>query len=427
MNLDQDERELRATLRRQADTIDVPGDFAPAALVRRRRDQRAKAAIGAVAAAAVVAVAVPTLWSTQGPGPTPAPALPTSTTSIPSPSSSVPSPVPTTPPTTPAGTESPPAGTASPSGAVATRGAAYALDDTIRFGDTVLRLEKGTVVESFAVLANGGFVLQSHLSTGSSNSEMEILSPTGSTVRAVGQSGTYAVSPDGTRVLVKSGSADTVVVYAADGTVVGERQDAREVGAVVGDVAYLTGDASQGSLEWDVATGQTRKLPAHLVAVSPDRTRAALQWFVATDAMDDVCWAVVDLTKPTFPRTIERCGAGENPTSFMPTAFSANGTYLVGSHYVDGGFWFSAGVVRVADGQVILGGSGGDVVSGWTWHLDADESTFRISRNTSEPLSPATSNTLQACSLSMECTEAQPRVDLFDRGGLTEARYVVPR
>ena len=235
------------------------------------------------------------------------------------------------------------------------------------------------------------------------------------------------MSPDGTRVLVKSGSANTVVVYAADGTVVGQRQDAREVGAVVGDVAYLTGDASEGSLEWDVATGQTRKLPAHLVAVSPDRTRAALQWFVATDAMDDVCWAVVDLTKPTFPRTIERCGAGENPTSFMPTAFSANGTYLVGSHYVDGGFWFSAGVVRVTDGQVILGGNGDQVVSGWTWHLDADESTFRISRNTSEPLSPATSNTLQACSLSMECTDAQPPVDLSDRGGLTEPRYVVPR
>ena len=54
MNIDQDERELRATLRRQADMVDVPGDFAPAALVRRRRDQRAKAAIAAVAAAAVV-------------------------------------------------------------------------------------------------------------------------------------------------------------------------------------------------------------------------------------------------------------------------------------------------------------------------------------------------------------------------------------
>jgi hypothetical protein len=423
MNIDQDERELRATLLRQADTVDVPGDFAPAALARRRRDQRAKAAFGAVAAAAVVAIAVPTLWSAQGPGPSPAPALPTSTTAIPSPSSSVP----TSEPTTPAGAERPPATTAPPAGAVATRGTAYALDDTIRFADTVVRLEKGTVVESFAVLANGGFVLQSHLSTGSSNSEMEILSPAGRTVRAMGQSGTFVVSPDGTRVLGKSGSANTVVFYAADGTVLGQRQDDREVGAVVGDVAYLTGDASRGSLEWDVATGRTRQLPAHLVAVSPDRTRAALQWFVATDAMDDVCWAVVDLTKPTFPRTIERCGAGENPTSFMPTTFSANGTYLVGSHYVDGGFWFSAGIVRVTDGEVVLGGNGDQVVSGWTWHLDPDESTFRISRNTSEPLSPATSNTLQVCSLSMECTEAQPRVDLSDRRGLTEPRYVVPR
>ncbi len=423
MNIDQDERELRATLRRQADMVDVPGDFAPAALVRRRRDQRAKAAIAAVAAAAVVAVAVPTLWSAQGPGPSPAPAVPTSTTAIPSPSISVP----TTLPTTTAGAERPPATTAPPAGAIATRGTAYALDDTIRFGDTVVRLEEGTVVESFAVLANGGFVLQSHLSTGPSNSELEILSPAGRTVRALGQSGTCAVSPDGTRVLAQSGSANTVVVYAADGTVLGQRQDAREVGAVVGDVAYLTGDASQGSLEWDVATGQTRNLPAHVVAVSPDRTRAALQWFMATDAMDEVCWAVVDLTKPSFPRTIERCGAGDNPTSFMPTAFSAKGTYLVGSHYVDGGFWFSAGIVRVTDGQVVLGGNGDQVVSGWTWHLDADESTFRISRNTSEPLSPATSNTLQVCSLSMECSDAQPLVDLSDRRGLTEPRYVVPR
>ncbi len=421
MNLDQDERELRAALRRQADTVSVPGDFAPAAVMRRRNDQRTKAVLAAVAA--VTVILVPTLWSANRGAQPPVPAVTTATTSIPSPSSSVP----TTPPTTPAGTESPPATTAPPAGAVATRGAAYALDDTIRFADTVLGLEKGTVVESFAVLANGGFVLQSHLSTGSSNSEIEILSPAGRTVRAVGPSGTFAVSPDGTRVLVKSGSANTVVVYAPDGTVVGQRQDVREVGAVVGDVAYLTGDASEGSLEWDVTTGQTRKLPAHLVAVSPDRTRAALQWFVATDAMDDVCWAVVDLTKPTFPKTIERCGAGENPTLFMPGSFSAKGTYLVGSHYVDGGFWFSAGIVRVTDGQVVLGGDGDQVVSGWTWHLDADESTFRISRNTSEPLSPATSNTLQACSLSMECTDARPPVALSDRGGLTEPRYVVPK
>ena len=107
----------------------------------------------------------------------------------------------------------------------------------------------------------------------------------------------------------------------------------------------------EDSLEWNVATGATRALPAHVVAVSPDRTRAALQWFVSTDAMDEACWAVVDLTKPSFPKTVERCGPGENPAMFMPTAFSSRGTYLVGSHYVDGGFWFSAGVVRASDGS----------------------------------------------------------------------------
>ena len=54
MNLDQDERELRAVLQQHADAVDVPGDFAPAAVARRRRDQRTMAVIGAVAAAAVV-------------------------------------------------------------------------------------------------------------------------------------------------------------------------------------------------------------------------------------------------------------------------------------------------------------------------------------------------------------------------------------
>ncbi|MBW8732646.1 MAG: hypothetical protein JF622_17225, partial [Terrabacter sp.] len=200
-------------------------------------------------------------------------------------------------------------------------------------------------------------------------------------------SGMYAVSPDGSHVLAKSGDSDTVVVYTADGAKVAQRRDAREVAAIVGAVAYLTGDPAEGSLEWDVATGATRALPAHLAAVSPDRTRAALQWFVATDAMDAACWAVVDLTRPSFPKTVERCGAGENPAMFMPTAFSSRGTYLVGSHYVDGGFWFSAGVVRVSDGTTVLGGTGDRVVSGWTWHLADDESTFRISRNTSTPLS----------------------------------------
>ena len=411
------EEELQALLRQRAASVEVSGDFARTAVARRHRTQRTRSLV-AVAAVATVALTVPGLWSTRGSAP-PVPALPTATASLPSPTASAATSPPTGHPST--------APTTAPSPTVATRADAYAVDDTIRFGDTVLHLEKGTVVESLAVLANGGFVLQSHLSTGSSQSEMEILSPAGRTVRSLGASGAYAVSPDGTRVLAKDGTGSTLVVYAPDGSAVGQRRDAREVGAIVGDTAYLNGGPSEGSLAWDLATGATRPLPAHVVAVSADGTRAALGWMVTTDAQDEACWAVVDLRRPTFPTTIRKCGPGENPTMFMPTAFSSRGTYLVGSNYVDGGFWFSAGVVRVSDGVLVLGGNGDAVVSGWTWHLDDDESTFVISRNTSKPVSPATRNALQHCSLALACTAVQPEVQLQGRGGFTEPRYVVPR
>jgi hypothetical protein len=421
----ENEMELQALLRQRAAGVEVSGDFAPVAVARRRRDQRARVLVAAAAVAAV-AVGVPVLWSTTRGSTPPVPALPTATASLPSPTGSVPTTAPTTTATSPTDLPSTTAPTAPPS-SLATRADAYALDDTIRFGTTVLHLEKGTVVESLAVLANGGFVLQSHLSTGASQSEMELLSPAGRTVRALGASGMYAVSPDGTRVLAKDGTGNTLVVYAPDGTVVGQRRDTREVGAIVAGTAYLNGGPSEGSLAWDFTTGATRGLPAHLVAVSPDGTRAALGWMVTTDAQDEACWAVVDLRRPTAPTIIQKCGPGENPTLFMPTAFSSRGTYLVGSDYVDGGFWFSAGVVRVSDGTVVLGGTGDAVVSGWTWHLDDDESTFVISRNTSKPVSPATRNALQHCSLALACTDVQPEVTLQGRGGFTEPRYVVPR
>ncbi|NUS40352.1 MAG: hypothetical protein HOP97_01785 [Terrabacter sp.] len=413
---DDREHELQTLLRQEADRVEVPGDFAPVAIAGRRRQQRTRAVIGATVAVAAIAVAVPALWS--GRGAAPVPAVPSTTTSVPSPTGTVPTPKPTSPP---------PTGGA-PVGVVATRSNTYAVDDTIRVGDTVVRLEKGTVVESFAVLSNGGFVLMSRLSTPDAQTELEILSPTGKTVRAVRDGGSYVVSPDGTRVLVKSGTSNAVAVYAPDGSVVAQRQDRREPGAVVGDVAYLNGDEGQGSLEWNLATGATRRLPAHIVAVSADRTRAALSWTVASDTFEDFCWSVVDLTQPGFPKKIERCGQKGNPSMFQPTAFSSRGTYLVGSHYVDGGFWFSAGVVRVSDGAVVVGGGDASrLVSGWSWHLEADESTFVISRNTSTPVSPATQNTLQRCSLSMQCEQTQPPLAVKDPNGFTEPRYVVPR
>jgi hypothetical protein len=411
------ETELRESLRLEADRIDAVGDFAAAAMtLERRRGRRRQATIvGAVAAVLAAAVAVPVLVH-DGRGTTQVP-VPASSSGQPSGSS------------TSSGAELPTSTTTGPTALPPVVGAdAYVLDDVIHLGGREIQLGKNTQVENLAVLSNGGFFLQSHLAGGASSSEMELLSPDGRTVKELGPSGFYAVSPGGTRVLVQDGSSKTITVLDPDGTVLAKRSDDRYPVAVVDEYAYLQGDGSTTSLEWNFATGKTRKLPAHVAAVSADRTRAALQWVGPSDTFDNFCWAVVDLSAPEVSTRIERCGPKQNPDLFQPTAFSRDGTYLVGSNYVDGGFWFSAAVVRVSDGAMVLGGSGEKVVAGWTWRLDPDH-TFVISRNTSVP--KAEQNTLQRCTLDLSCTELAPPLAMQPSSALGEAwaqpRYVVPR
>lgn len=416
------EMDLRATLRDEAERIDTPGNFAAAAMAIEHRARRRRVTAGALGGVLALAVAAPLVYSSM----TPESTQPVPATSTTAPEATTPAPTPSdsTATTMPSPTASP-TGSATSAPAAATPATAYALDDTIRVGDRVIGLAKGTVVENLAVLANGGFVLQSHMATGSSNSEIELLSPEGRVIKALGMSGFYVVSRDGTRILVKSGTSTAVVVLAPDGTVVGQRTDSREPAAVVGEFAYLNGPES--SLEWNVRTGQTRTLPGHLVAVSDDRTRGALQWEVDNaDGMSPGCWAVVDLASQSFPKLLEKCGEKDNPMYFMPGSFSRNGTYLVGSNFIDGGYWFSAGVVQVSDGTMVVGT--GHNASGWSWRLEDDEQTLLISRNTSTPLSPTTHNALQRCTLSMECTNVQPELELDQtEGPVPGPRYVVPK
>ena len=411
------ETELRESLRLEADRIDAVGDFAAAAItLERRRGRRRQATIvGAVAAVVAAAVAVPVLVH-DGRGVTRVP-VPASSSGQPSGSSAS------------SGAGLPTSTTSGPTALPPLVGAdAYVLDDVIHVGGREIQLGKNTQVENLAVLSNGGFFLQSHLTVGASSSEMELLSPDGQTVKKLGPSGFYAVSPGGTRVLVQDGSSKTITVLDPDGTVLGKRSDGRRPVAVVDDYAYLQGDGSTTSLEWNFATDKTRELPAHVAAVSADRTRAALQGVAPSDTFDDFCWAVVDLSAPDVPTRIERCGPKQNPDLFQPTSFSHDGTYLVGSNYVDGGFWFSAAVVRVSDGAMVLGGSGEKVVAGWTWRLDPDD-TFVISRNTTAP--KAEQNALQRCTLDLSCTELAPALPMQPvsalGGAVAPPRYVVPQ
>lgn len=420
---------LRTALGAQAEQVSVNGDLAVRAIAAERRRQRRTTTGGIAAIATLVVVSPFAWWSVRANQPPVAPVASSAIVQSQSPTLAAPTPTPSTPPAsgpTPAtGTPSTsPTSLSSP--ALPAPDDTYALDDTIRFGDRVIQLQKGTVVENFAVLSNGGFFLQSHMSTGVSQSEMEVLDPRGYTVTALGPAGVAAVAPDGTAILAKSGISNTVIAYAPDGSVIGRRTDNRDPAAIVGDYAYLNGPTS--SLEWNIRTGATRTLPAHVVAVSPDRTRAALQWEEAgSNGTTPGCWSVVDLTRPDFTTLLKRCGTNENPTWFTPTSFSSHGTYLVGNNFVDGGFWFLAAVVRVSDGTVVVGSGGAPVASGWTWRLTEDETALVISRNTTDVVSPATHNTLQRCTLALTCTDLQPELPLDRSSTPPAARYVVPR
>ena len=138
---------------------------------------------------------VPVLfWSPSGPTGGLAPATNPSATITPTPSatpSATPTPSVTTTadpvPTTPAAPTTEVPVTATPQNT-------YALDDTIIVDGRVIRLERGTVVGRFSVLSNGGFVLESQL--GENPTEIEILSPAGTTIKAVsGEGGSSDLAP----------------------------------------------------------------------------------------------------------------------------------------------------------------------------------------------------------------------------------------
>jgi hypothetical protein len=422
------ELDLRQTLQEDASRIDAPGDFAAAAIGLERRRTRRRTTLTA-AAAVVAAAVVPVLfWSPSGPNGGLAPATSPSATVSPTPSatptpsvSKTADPVPTTPaqPTTEAAPS-----TAAP--AVATPKNTYALDDTIIVDGRVIRLERGTVVSKLSVLSNGGFVLESQL--GENPTEIEILSPAGKTIKAVSrEGGSYVTARDGSIVVSETRFEGPVVVLSPEGTELARRSGAGSPVAVVGEYVYLGGETAEQTTEWNYATGETRELPRYISAISEDRTRAALSWPVPNQEGYDRCWAVVDLAKAALPTLIERCGQRENPQIFMPDSFSADGTYLVGNKYVDGGYWFIPAVYRASDGKDMLGGTPQKPISGWSWRLDDDEASIVISRNTASDVTvePA-KNALQRCTLDMACTTLQQELPLADTLGM-QPRYIVPR
>ncbi|MDC5697151.1 hypothetical protein OO014_07760 [Intrasporangium calvum] len=407
------ESAFRTALKGRAAGVAAPGDFAPLAIARRRRDQRAKGAIGAVAFTAVLALAVPALAS----GDREVPVLPASTsgatgsvTTDPTPSTP-----PTTPPTTTATTTATAAAESTKSAQKqASSASSWAAGDRLHVGDRTIQLEPGTVVASFAVVDGGRIILDSSVGV-DGPAELEVLDPTGRTLTSIepwerGPGFAWSASPDGAKLLVSDGASLTI--YATDGRKLATRPDARAAQAIVGGLAYASAPAASStepSLEWNYLTDEVRELPPGLRAVTQDGQRAAGYQIPPTKDGAKGCWVTYQLASPEDRD--EHCVGW-----FFPMRFSEQGTYLIGgSSFDDGRGGLGNGVknlavVRVSDGSVVVGAeSGDDQLLGWSLQVSADETSFLVSRRTT-PLSDerVPNNTLARCTFDAQCDEVAP-------------------
>ena len=405
-----------AVVLRQATGVDVATDLAPRAIARRRRDQGNRLVLAACACVAAVAIAVPTVWAVGRPDLVPGPALPTGSTSpatSPDPRSTPSKSTTPTPPRTTTSGQSAPSTPSTSSTSVSPAvpaGLAYAVDNVLHLGPATVALPGGATVDQFARLQAGAVVVSWH---GSGPTSTQVLDVNGRALINLGDTHQWVVSRDRSRVATSNGRTVTVLDHAAK--VLATRSTASRPIDIVGNEVYLASD--NGSQEWDLATGATRTLPKGLVAVSPSQDRAAITYRVSPDSLDS-CWAVVDLTSSRSTRLVEKCGS-----PYLPSAFSANGTYLVGENVSDGGFFSSFGIVRADTGKAVFGGgpSSDDEGAGWGVRLGADERTVWLSANTSTPRFPAEANSVEQCTIGAGCSGVTPSL----KTPRSQPRYVV--
>ena len=404
------ENELRHALQQQATGVEVVTDFAPKAIARRRRDHRNRLALAATGCVAAVAIAVPTIWAAHRPDLVPGPALPTGSTSSTPPSNSSSNLPRSTTPTPSSSRTSEPSAPSSSSASSATAGVAYAADNVLHLGPATVTLPQNATVEKFARLQAGAVVVTWR---GSGPTTTQVLDGDGRQLADLGDTRVWAVSRDRARVAAWDGR--TVTVLDSEGKVLATRDTTSRPIDIVGEVVYLAG--ANSAQEWNLATGRTNSMPQGLVAVAPSRSRAAIVYTKTSDSLDS-CWAVVDLSSSRLTRLVEKCG-----NTYVPSAFSADGTYLVGENKTDGGLYSSFAIVRADTGRAVFGGepNSSDDKAGWGVRLAADGRTVWLSANTSPLGVQATTNSLEQCTIGAGCTDVRPSLTT-PRG---QPRYVV--
>ena len=351
--VDEREHDLQVLLRRRADAVEVPGDFAPLAIARRRHDQHRRVALAAAAAVAAVAVAVPLLWSRPVTGPAPLPA--TTTTSEPSPTTSATTPPPTSTLVTPTAvptvdSDAKPLATGTFAiGAVS--GAppvAYAVGDLFHDGATTTRLPVSSGIQYLARLT-GGRILVHAPAEGRRPTTVVGLSPADTVTIDDVQS--VVARADGSAFLTVDG-AGTVSLRDASGTPTATLPTGDVNVTVDGwyadEVFYtlLNPDTTLRTRAWNPTTGRTRAVAdGRFQAVDESRGLALLYPAQAYDP-SNTCYAVLDLA--TGRTRFRSCG------EFAPSHFAAGGTLVVGPTVADGP---GAGAFKAAsteDGRVVL-------------------------------------------------------------------------
>ncbi|WP_404388731.1 hypothetical protein [Humibacillus xanthopallidus] len=363
MNLDQDERDLRAALSRQADTVDVSGDFAPAAIRRRRRDQRTKGVLGAVAAAAVVAVAVPTLWSAQGPGPSPAPALPTSTSLV------SPSPTGSASPTTPPPTTSPPSSPTPSAGPPPTRDSdaapetsidlafgpvtgspatAYVVGGVLHDDGRTVKLPVSTDIRAVARLVDDRFVVHAPADTRSTTTW--VVGSGGEIVKTLTDVQDVIASADGRRLVTVD---RTGVLRLLDSS--GEELESHAAGSpdtsasgIFGATVYFTRIDAGGRVStrsWQTDTGAVADVTDGRFQSVQESVGLALLYPNQDYDPDNTCYAIFDLR--TSSVRWWSCG------SFAPSHFGDGGRVVVGPEVADGAGSTTFKMADVRDGRVV--------------------------------------------------------------------------
>lgn len=359
MSLDQGERELRAMLNRQADSVDVRGEFAAVAVSRRRREVRTRTALAGVAAAAAVAVAVPALWSAQGPGPSPAPALPTSTgptsgtgTGSPTAAPSTPtaqSPTPTAPPAT-ADSDAAPATTMELAFGPANGSpdVAYIVGGTLHDNGRTVKLPVSTGIQSAARLAGDRLLV--HAPADGRTTSTWVVGPGGEIVTRLSGVQDVRASADGTR-FVTVDSAGLMHLLDPSGAVVASLATGSpntSASGFDGSTVFFTRADAGGRVStraWSTDTGAvTDVTDGRFQAVDEDAGLALLYPNQGYDPAN-TCYGLFDLRS----RSTRWWSCG----SFAPSHFGAGGTVVVGPEVADGAGTTTFRMADVTAGRIV--------------------------------------------------------------------------